>query len=91
MAVEREQVQMVMLRVLGVLLVVVGFTMIARSAESPAVERSRAVAVQVDKLGDRCERVRVDVQSIHRHVLPKPPRPPKPPTPPSAPTFVFVN
>ena len=101
MTFDRERIQLLMLRTLGVLLIVIGFTMIARSAEAPYREHAsenRSFAHQGEADHQRCDRTRIQIQKASPHsgdvVLetlgapraPNAPFPPKAPRPPRPPS-----
>lgn len=70
MEIDRESLQLIMLRVLGVLLILVGFTMIAGLVRSQPGEHIFASST-------KCARKQVEVRVM---AVPTPPIPPAPPT-----------
>ncbi len=106
MRVDRERTQLILLRILGILLIAVGFTMIARGSDNRWVDRAdeeRAVAARAIQFEKQCDRAdkRVLHLNIRRwndvHTTPAPPSPPEPPHPPKPPkapsviSFSFVR
>lgn len=86
---DRETTQLVLLRILGVLLILVGFTMIAQQVRSDhmrPVEFAESV-FSVDKAKwPSCDRkTSVHVRTIRLPDIPAPPAPPAPPPPPAPP------
>lgn len=101
MAAEEDRVQQVLLRVLGVLLIAVGFALIARQVQSETIAPVRLVeSIRGDssERAAKCDRRRVE---IHRHSAAGHdagkhswssfkiviPESPPPPRPPSPPVF----
>jgi len=66
MEIDRESLQMIMLRILGVLLIVVGFTMLAAQVRSQPGEHIFASSA-------KCARKQVEVRVM---AVPTPPAPP---------------
>lgn len=95
MPAEQDYVQLVLLRILGVLLIAVGFALIAQQVRSDSmnpIRLAQALVSDVTEHATRCEgrRVHVHVQSanipppapVKRPPLPSsPPRPPAPAAP----------
>lgn len=80
MSLDSDQLQLVLLRILGVLLIVVGVAVIARNAASHD-HRKGGIASLVDRLSlhdHRCETVRVEMRSFDVATPPAPPAPPRP-------------
>lgn len=101
MTFDNERIQLLMLRTLGVLLIAIGFTMIARSSDAPSrpnASENRSFALQGEADHQRCDRTRIQIQRVEprsRSVVletlrvpkaPKAPSPPKAPRPPRPPS-----
>lgn len=101
MAAEQDHVELILLRILGVLLIAVGFALIAQQVRSDSTNPVRlAQSLVSDMRGEAtwCERrqVHARVQSLKlppplpiKHP-PPPPRPPAPPRTPSVPPILSL-
>lgn len=96
MELDRERTQLILLRILGVLLIVVGFTMIARASDSARMPLGISEFADLQHLGreTRCKRnveVKVRTSGPDRFVYITPPAIPAPPPPPTPPVIQFVH